>query len=64
MEKVVRLSRSFEEADQADDEFYACLTPEQRLDMLLELLERHRRTLGEAAERFERVYRFTELSRR
>ena len=54
--------RNFEDADEADDQFYADLTPEERLDMLLELVERHRSALGEAASRLERVYRVVELS--
>ena len=56
--------RSFEEADAADDQFYADLTPEERLDMLLELVARHRSDLGEAASRLERVHRVVELSQR
>ena len=56
--------RSFEDADQADDKFYAELPPEDRLEMLLELIERHRSALGEAASRFERVHHIVELSQR
>ena len=62
VERVIQLYRSFEAADQADDQFYANLTPEERLDLLLELVERHRGALGETASRFERVCRITELS--
>lgn len=62
MERVVRIFRSFEEADLADDEDYADLTPQARLNVLLELIERHRSALGEAADRFERVHRIVELS--
>jgi WSTF, HB1, Itc1p, MBD9 motif 1 len=43
-------------------QFYADLTPEERLDILLELVERHRSALGEAASRFERVHCIVELS--
>ena len=64
MERVAQSFRSFEDADRADDQFYANLTPEERLDILLELVERHRSALGEAASRFERVHRITELSQR
>ena len=60
----VQVFRSFEDADHADDQFYAELTPEERLNMLLELVERHRSALGEVAGRFERVHCITELSRR
>jgi hypothetical protein len=64
VERVAKVFRSFEEADEADDEYYANLTPEERLDILLELVERHRSALGEAASRLERVHCVTELSRR
>ncbi|HZM03151.1 MAG TPA: hypothetical protein VFC44_09015 [Candidatus Saccharimonadales bacterium] len=40
MEKVIRTFKSFEEADKADAEFYRALTPEQRLDILGELIAR------------------------
>ena len=56
--------RSFDDADEADDEFYADLTPNERLDILLELVERHRSALGEAASRLERVHRIVELAQR
>jgi len=62
MDRVVQIFRSFEDADEADDQFYANLTPEERLDILLELIERHRSALGETASRFERVHNFAELS--
>jgi hypothetical protein len=62
MNRVAQVFSSFDAADQADDEYYASLTPEERLEILLELIERYRSSLGEAAERFERVYRVVELS--
>lgn len=62
VDRVVQIFRSFEDADEADDQFYAELTPEARLDMLLELVQRHRSALGEAASRLERVHRIAELS--
>jgi hypothetical protein len=62
VERVARVFSSFEEADHADDLQYADLTPEERLEILLELVERHRSSLGEAADRFERVHRIVELS--
>ena len=64
VDRVVQIFRSFEDADRADDEFYASLKPQERLDMLLELIEQHRGALGEAADRFERVHCITELSQR
>lgn len=38
MEKVARIFGSFAEADKADFEYYQSLTPEQRLDILGELI--------------------------
>jgi hypothetical protein len=63
MEGGARVFRSFDEADRADEEYYARLTPEERLDILLEIIEQYRSSLGEAAERFERVHRVVELAR-
>jgi hypothetical protein len=54
---------SFEEADRADVEYYAALSPEERLSVLLDLVSRYRESLGEAAEGFERVHRVVELAR-
>jgi hypothetical protein len=62
VDRVLQTFSSFEEAARADDQFYADLTPQARLDLLLELIERHRGALGEAANRFERVARITKLS--
>jgi hypothetical protein len=63
MDRVAQVFDSFDKADRADDEYYAGLTPEERLDILLEMIERYRSSLGAAAERFERVHRIVELSR-
>jgi hypothetical protein len=38
VEKVARKFRSFAEADKADREFYQSLLPEQRLEMLCDLI--------------------------
>ena len=61
MEKVVRVFSSFEEADEADARYYASLTPEERLRILIDL-----RDLAhpDAAEQgLARVYRVTQLER-
>ena len=63
MERVAQVFRSLDEAEHADDEYYASLTPEERFDILLTMIERYRSSLGEPAERFERVHRVVELSR-
>ena len=57
MEKTVAKFRSFEEAEKADREFYKKMTPQERLDILLELLSHG------SEQRLERVYRVTKLSR-
>ena len=62
-ERELRTYQSLSEAAQADREYYASLTPKQRLDLLLEIIANHRTQFGEAAERLERVYRVTQLSR-
>ena len=43
-------------------EYYRSLTPEQRLDILFELIEASRKEGDAASERFERVYRIIKLS--
>ncbi len=62
MDKVIQVFHSFEDADQADEAYYAGLTPQERVDVLLDLIANYRESLGEAAARFERVYRVIELS--
>lgn len=58
MERVVRKFDSFEEAEQADLEYYRSLTPEQRLDILFELVAQ---VNGENPPRLERVCRVVKL---
>ena len=62
MEPIIRVFDSHDEADQADRDFYASLSPQERVELLLELVARYRESFGEAGERFERVYRVIELS--
>jgi hypothetical protein len=59
VEKVIRVFHSFEEADDADARFYADLSPEDRLKILIEL--RDRRHPDAAQQRLARVYRVTKL---
>jgi len=56
IKKVVRIFRSHAEAEAADREFYRSLTPEQRVDIQLELIRRYREEHG-ISERLERVAR-------
>jgi hypothetical protein len=64
MERRVAKFSSHQEAEQADLEYYRSLTPQQRLDILLELIEASRKEGDAASERFERVYRIVKLSQR
>ena len=58
MERTVRKFRTFEEAELAEREYYRSLAPDERLRILLELIERGS---DEAPKRFERVYRVVKL---
>lgn len=49
---------SFEAADKADRDYYRSLTPEQRVEILLELVESY---TNASAKRLERVYRIGKL---
>ena len=57
MERVVRIFNSHAEANAADREFYRRLTPQQRVDMLLELVAANLEETGQADVEFKRVYR-------
>ena len=63
VERRMVIVDGFEAADRANKADYAAMTPQARLDLLLELIRRYRESLGEAADRFERVHRIAELSR-
>lgn len=54
MEKIVRIFKSFEEADQADLEYYRSLTPQQRLELAFQIYDDY---YDAATQRLERVYR-------
>jgi hypothetical protein len=64
MERVIRVHDSWESAARADRAYYASLTPQERLDILLELIARHQESLPDAERRLERVYRIVEFARR
>ena len=59
MEKVARKFRSFAEADKAAREFYQSLLPEQRLEMLCDLIAASHP--NEINQRLERVCRIIKL---
>ena len=58
MEYTVRKFDSHEEADKADREYYGLLTPERRVEILLELVESY---TNASTKGFETVYRFVKL---
>ena len=61
MERVVRIFRSFEEAERVEREYYASLTPQQRVNLLQEMRAQYLESLGEAGRGFENVCRITKL---
>jgi len=58
VEKTVRKFTCLNDAADADREFYRKLSPDERLKILLELLNHA------PEQRLERIYRVTKLSRR
>jgi hypothetical protein len=63
MERRVQVFRSFDEAEHADDAYYGSLTPQQRVDLLLELVAAWKEGFGDAGQGLARVHRVVELSR-
>lgn len=63
MDLPVKRYDSLAEADEADRRYYASLTPEERLEILLDLIATYRSNFLGTSERLERVYRVDELFR-
>jgi hypothetical protein len=61
MEKIGKQFSSFAEAEQAEDYYYKSLTPDQRVNLLLELVAQHSNLFNGTSERFERVFRVAPL---
>lgn len=59
MEKTGRIFHSFAEAEKADKDYYRSLTPEQRLEIVFELVQSQHP--DEAEQRLERVCRIIKL---
>jgi hypothetical protein len=59
MQQTVRVFHSFADSEKAEREYYASLSPEQRLDILLDLIARLHP--HETEQRLERVYRVIKL---
>ena len=64
MERVAFVFRSFEEAEKAEAEYYASLTPEQRIEIALQLRDLLKDLPNGSSERLERVSRITQLESR
>jgi hypothetical protein len=63
-QRELQVFDGFAAADRADDEYYAALAPQERLEILLDLVAAYRESTGETSARLERIYHVTELSRR
>jgi hypothetical protein len=61
VERTVKVVASFEDADKADARYDAAMSPEERLNILIEL--RDRRHPDAAEQRLARVSRVVELER-
>ena len=65
MEKVIQRFRTAAEADQADRAYYRSLTPQRRLEIMLEIVYNHH-TGGKpdaTLPRLSRVYRVVQRAR-
>jgi hypothetical protein len=62
VERVVQIFDSFEEAEQADRAYYRSLSPQQRLEILFELISRYRGSDSADQQRLARVHRVIELA--
>jgi hypothetical protein len=64
MERTVAKFSSHAEADRANREYYRGLTPQQRIEILLELIDPGRPQNDASSQRLERVYRIVKFSQR
>lgn len=62
MEKAVFKARSHRESEEADREYYASLSPQERVNVLLELVAQAQ--THEAGQEFAQVYRVVKLHER
>jgi hypothetical protein len=64
MKPVVSKYRTFEEAETATREFYARISPAERVEILFELRARAHKENYASSGRLARVYRIVKLPRR
>ena len=62
MEPIVRKFASFAEADQADREYYQSLSPNERVQLVVQLMERSKIFYDDPPQGLERVCRIIKLS--
>ena len=63
MTRPVHKFDGFAEADAANREYYASLTPEERLSLVFEISRRHCEANGQSDEGLARVFRVVDLAR-
>jgi len=61
VEKIVQVFHSFEEAGKAEREYYARLTPQERIEIITKLRQQHDPDADQHG--FARVYRVAKLER-
>jgi len=54
-QRELQVFNGFAAADRADDEYYAALAPQERLEILLDLVAAYRESTGETSARLERT---------
>ena len=59
-QREIQVFQGFEAADRVDDEYYAALAPQERFEILLDLVAPSRASTGEGSARLERVCRVTD----
>ena len=62
MERIVQKFKSHAEAERADREYYRSLTPEERVQIAVELMERSKMFYDDPPQGLERVCRIIKLS--
>lgn len=58
-----RIFKDHDEADRADDEFYASLSGNQRVDLMIKMNRVFAEAYGAPEQRLHRVYRIVESTR-
>jgi hypothetical protein len=62
--KDLKVFGTFEESDRSNRAEVAAMSPEERVDIALELIRRYREGCGEAGERLARVCRVAQFEKK